>query len=530
MTKKRRKKKSHFGERLLIVLVTLMIFAILLLGGLGYAGYRVTQSDRTLPNMSIDGVGVGYMTADEVAAALQRGSWAGLDDSELTVSFPLGLSCTLSRLQAGACLTPDEAARRLLTIGHDGDWYSNLAMWLRAYLAPRTYPVTLPDPELNETYIRANIKSVTEQFHELTGDAEVHLDRQNARLTLVKGGGSVSLDEEAIYRRVCQALTEGEKALTWTEIAGAVMQPDFNKIYNDVSVEPQDAHFDEQWNIVPEIVGCRFDTDTAVRLWREAAPAETIEIPLEIFEPATLAEDLEGLLYRDRLCFMTTSYWDSDSDRIGNIHLAADRLQGITLLPGEIFSYNDAVGERTEEKGYRWAGAYADGEVTIEIGGGICQVSSTLYCAAMYAQMTTVMRQNHWFPVSYLSMGYDATVSWQSPDYRFKNTREYPVKIVTSYDDHSVTIEFWGTNTDGSHVSPWTTTNEVYDEKWGCLIGYSVTVIRNILDANDNLITQIQEPTGIYHLHDNEIDWPAAKLAEDAAASNSGTGAVFVPG
>ena len=115
-------------------------------------------------------------------------------------------------------------------------------------------------------------------------------------------------------------------------------------------------------------------------------------------------------------------------------------------------------------------------------------------------------------------MGYDATVSWGGPDYRFKNTRDYPVKLNVYYDDHSVTIEFWGTNVDGSHVSPWTTSTEVYDEQWGCLIGYSVTVIRNILDADDNLITQIQEPTGIYHLHDHEIDWPEEKLRQDAAA------------
>ena len=322
---------------------------------------------------------------------------------------------------------------------------------------------------------------------------------------------------DAILSAVREALLSGETQLIWTEIAGDVRMPDFEQVYRDVNVPSQDAHFDEAWNVVPEVVGCSFEVSEAERLWREARPGTRIEIPLELFEPEVKAADLEGLLYRDRLCFMTTNYWDSDADRIGNIHLAADSLNGIVILPGEVFSYNDAVGERTEERGYRWAGAYADGEVTTEIGGGICQVSSTLYCAAMYAQMTTTMRQNHWFPVSYLSMGYDATVSWGGPDYRFKNTRDYPVKLNVYYDDHSVTIEFWGTNVDGSHVSPWTTSNEVYDEQWGCLIGYSVTVIRNILDADDNLITQIQEPTGIYHLHDHEIDWPEEKLRQDAA-------------
>ena len=529
MTQRRKKQTSHFGQRLLLVLITLMIVAAAVLGAVGYAGYRITQSEKTMPNLALDGIPVGNLTVEEVAETLENNHWSGLNDTTLTVQFPLGLSCALSRRDANACMNASEAAEMLMKIGHDADWFQNLGTFLKVYLRNGLTPVILPEPELNEIYIRANIQSVVDRFKELTSDPDVHLDRQNACLSLIKGGGTVSLDGDAIYRAVCRALTDGTDSFRWTEFSGSVMQPDFSRIYNDVAVETKDAYFDEQWNIIPEVVGCRFDTDAAVKLWREAAPGTRIEIPLELFEPSTRASDLEGILYRDRLCFMTTYYGGSEADRIGNIHLAADRLNGITLLPGDVFSYNDAVGERTEEKGYRWAGAYTNEGVTREIGGGVCQVSSTLYCAAMYAQMKTVMRQNHWFAVSYLSMGYDATVSWQMPDYRFKNTRDYPVKIVAFYDDYSITIEFWGTNTDGTHVQPWTSTSEVYDETWGCLTGYSVTVTRNILDANDNIIQQIQEPTGIYHLHDEDIDWPAAKLAQDAAGSTGG-GAVFVPG
>ena len=115
-------------------------------------------------------------------------------------------------------------------------------------------------------------------------------------------------------------------------------------------------------------------------------------------------------------------------------------------------------------------------------------------------------------------MGYDATVSWKQPDYRFRNDREYPVKIVCYYDDVSVTVEFWGTNTDGSHVSPYTETTEVFDEEYpNVLVGYSVTVVRRILDAEDHVINRIQEPTGLYHLHDQDIDWPEEKRLRDAS-------------
>lgn len=518
MSYHKRKRTSRFGQRLLLVLITVAILVLLALAGCAYWGYRITSSDTSLPNMYLDGIPVGGLTRAELADRLTQQQWPGLKNSSLAVSFPLNLSCTLDRAQSGAVRSAAETADAICRFGHEGDWFENLGTYLHVWLKPGAYDITLPDPVLNETYLLANIRSVTDRFSELTADADTRLDRENASLSLVKGGGSIFLDDMAIHDEVSRALLEGEQQLSWTEISGSVHMPDFQKIYNDVNVETRDAYFDESWNVVPEVVGCSFDIAAAEKLWREARPGTRIEVPLELYEPEVRAAELEGLLYRDRLCFMTTNYWDSDADRIGNIHLAADSLNGRVILPGQVFSYNDAVGERTEERGYRWAGAYADGEVTIEIGGGICQVSSTLYCAAMYAQMTTTMRQNHWFPVSYLSMGYDATVSWGGPDYRFKNTRDYPVKLNVYYDDHSVTIEFWGTNVDGSHVSPWTTSNEVYDEEYGCLIGYSVTVIRNILDANDQLITQIQEPTGIYHLHDHEIDWPPAALAARAAA------------
>ena len=115
-------------------------------------------------------------------------------------------------------------------------------------------------------------------------------------------------------------------------------------------------------------------------------------------------------------------------------------------------------------------------------------------------------------------MGYDATVSWTWPDYRFRNDRAFPVKILTYVDDNSVTIEFWGTDVDGSHVSPYSRTVELYDEEYpNVLIGYRVTTYRNILDANGNIINTIEEPAGEYHLHDEEIDWPVEKLMRDAA-------------
>ena len=187
-----------------------------------------------------------------------------------------------------------------------------------------------------------------------------------------------------------------------------------------------------------------------------------------VIDPEISGEELRSRLYRDRLGSQTTLYTYSSDNRISNIKLAASKFDGMILLPGETFSFNEVVGKRTREAGFLEAGAYSDGEVVQEIGGGICQVSSTLYCAAMYAQMKTVYRESHYFRVDYLPIGYDATVSWSKPDYKFRNDREYPVRLHAWCDEYgkSLTVEIWGTDVDGSYVELSCWQEPVYDEEF----------------------------------------------------------------
>ena len=516
-TNLKKKPRSRFGQRLLIGLCTAAVLALAIVGSMAYGGYKVTYSRVNLPNLVIEGIPVGGLTEEETVRLLRENGWDRRNAVPLTVSLPLSGSMMLDRLQAGANRTAEEAARKIFTLGHGVNWFDNFMQYLRARFSYSLDVQLEPEP-LNENYIRANIHAVAEQFLRKTADGDLHTDLEAERLTMVKGGSVLYLDEEKLYRAVAAALSAGDETLEWTEISGDLQQPDFEQIYEELAVEPKDAEFDERFAVIPEVVGCRFDVKKAERIWQETLPGTELSIPLEVTRPEVSAADLEALLYRDRLCFMTTYYGGSTENRINNIHLAADKLDGITLCPGDVFSYNETIGQRTPDAGFLMAGAYADGEVTEEIGGGICQVSSTLYCAAMYAQMTTVSRTSHYFQVSYLGMGYDATVSWRQPDYRFRNDRDYPVKLVCTYDDNSITIEFWGTDTDGTHVSPYSETVEVFDEEYpDVLVGYSVTVIRRILDANDQVINRISEPTGLYHLHDQDIAWPEEKLLKDAS-------------
>ncbi len=134
----------------------------------------------------------------------------------------------------------------------------------------------------------------------------------------------------------------------------------------------------------------------------------------------------------------------NQSVRNKNVSLAADAINGRIVMPGEEFSYNETVGKRTREKGYGEAGAYLNGEVVQEIGGGVCQVSTTTYNAVFRAGLRSTERTSHTFAPSYVTPGLDATVSWGGPDYKFVNDSPYPIGIRAHYENRKVKVSIYG--------------------------------------------------------------------------------------
>lgn len=139
-----------------------------------------------------------------------------------------------------------------------------------------------------------------------------------------------------------------------------------------------------------------------------------------------------------------TTKTTSNSKRNTNVKLSAEAINGTILQPGQEFSFNDTVGQRTEAKGYKGAAAYNNGEVVEEIGGGVCQTSSTLYNAVVKAGLKTTKRQSHTYEPSYVTPGTDATVSWNGPDYKFVNNSSAAIGIRARYSDQTVTVSIYG--------------------------------------------------------------------------------------
>ena len=227
-------------------------------------------------------------------------------------------------------------------------------------------------------------------------------------------------------------------------------------IYNEIYVEPADAYLDtseEVPKVVPHVVGVKFDLEKAER---DVSTAEettgSITIPLIITEPEITTEKFEALLFRDVLSEAKTTLNAKNLERTGNVRLSANSINGVILNPGDIFSYNETVGQRTYERGYRDASVYTSDGIEDQLGGGICQTSSTLYMNVIRAGLEIVERQNHAYTVIYAPLGEDATVYWGSIDFKFSNNQQFPVKIEAYQEKDYVVVRFLGTKHDNNTV------------------------------------------------------------------------------
>ena len=250
----------------------------------------------------------------------------------------------------------------------------------------------------------------------------------------------------------------------------------------DSKTDPSQIDFHgEPFIVTQSSVGRTFDVAEAEKAWAAASYGDTVTIPMTVTKPEHTTEEINDMLFRDALSKnwtlvrlwnrdycneVRTSLSGSSADRISNVKKACERLDGLVLIPGQTLSFNDTLGERTEANGWKPATAYANGEVRQEYGGGICQVSSTLYNAVLYANLEIVERACHQFQVGYLPWGMDATVSWGWPDFKFRNDAEYPVKIHAWVDDETneCCIQILGTDVKHQYVLMQFNNWEVFDE------------------------------------------------------------------
>jgi vancomycin resistance protein YoaR len=218
-----------------------------------------------------------------------------------------------------------------------------------------------------------------------------------------------------------------------------------NEIEQGLNTSPSNANIsviNGVINITPEVNGTKLEKDKLRKVVLDQINGDIskeyvkIEAPVEVTKPEITSEKLSSI--NGRISSFSTSFAGSAANRIINIELAAKAINGTLLLPGESFSFNDTVGERTKERGYKEAGVIIGDKLESGLGGGICQVSSTLYAALLHTDIKAFGRVNHTLPLAYISKGLDATVDWGNIDFKFKNNLEVPIYLEGYIKDKNV--------------------------------------------------------------------------------------------
>ena len=191
--------------------------------------------------------------------------------------------------------------------------------------------------------------------------------------------------------------------------------------------------------------GARIDPDALYSQLTETLDSGVTQKELRVVPEKILAEVTKTELMNNfGLISAYTTQTTNNKNRNTNIELSARAINGKTVLPGEIFSFNGATGERTAAAGYREAPAISGGQSKDEVGGGVCQTSSTLFNAVVRADLEIIERNPHAWPSSYIEKGFDATVNWPGLDFKFRNNTDQPVFIVAGFKNRQVTVNIYG--------------------------------------------------------------------------------------
>ena len=481
--------KKKLPASKITAIVVMSLAAVLVLAML-VGAMTVNDKHVILPNVTLDGVELSGLTQEQAEEAIRAAGFENGEATVLTVTLPGSVQANITAADTGFHSTAAEAAEAAYAYGHDGTMLTNFFTWLYACIAPKDIADDLVG-ERDDASIRAKAEAAATESNRLAEAGGFEIDEEASELLIIKGAANAIVDTESVYDFILENLKKNVREAAYALPENEDLSIDMQALHDSVCGEPINARSDTETKQIAEAKpGVEFDVAEAQRLWDAAENGETVHIPVTL-TPAAFTADKVTELYADLLAKKSTSLGGSSANRVNNITLAAQKIDGVILEPGQSFSYNGTVGQRTAANGFREAGAYANGQVVQELGGGICQVSSTLYYCTLLSNLQITSRTNHYFSVGYIEPGLDATVSWGSPDFVFVNNRTFPIKIHAYVSGGMVTVEIYGTNVDGSYV-----------KMESAVSGLNVTTYRCVYAADGTLISREREAASTYHSHD----------------------------
>ena len=464
-----KKNNSHS----LTIIITLIISIILLLLLTFFTFSMINLKNTTIAK----GISIKNIDVSDLSPKDARQKVANYINSSIPEEIQLkhnDFETSLSALQLSIYFNLDKAIDNAYNIGKSGNIFERNLTILKTYFSKTNIDI---DFTIDEKQLKHDLEDISTKLPDKMIESSCYIDGNNLIITKGKSGKVVNVDKSANYiEQQIKNLNVLNNPLELITTDASPDQIDLDAIYNEIHKEPVNAYFTQNPYVVhPSENGMDFkiSLDEAKNLLQE--DKDEYIIPLKILYPSVTTNMIGTEAFPDLLSEFSTKYSASNKNRTTNLILASNKINGTVLMPGETFSYNKVVGERTIQAGYKEAPIYVSGRVENGIGGGICQITTTLYNAVVYANLDIVERSNHQFVPSYAGPSRDATVVYGAIDFKFKNNKDYPIKITCSVSKGIANFKIWGLKSDNDYDvqitsrTTGTTATAIYSEAYKIL-------------------------------------------------------------
>lgn len=434
---------SIFGMLTGILIIIILLILIV------FTGYNMFNQN-IVSGVSIKGVDVSNMSKSDAKYKLDN-YLSEVLPQEIKVKHG-DFEATLSTSQIAVEFDTKSATNQAFSIGRQGNIFENDFYVLSSMFGKTDINLNL---KLDTDQLSKNLDEMSAQLPDKVTDSSYYIDENNLIVTPGKTGNVV--DVETSIQNIKDAILSLSDLDQPIELAVKTQEPekiDIEKVHTEIYKEPKDAYYTQDpFTVYPSENGLDFKVsiEEANNILGDQT-ADEYTIPLKVLYPNVTTNMIGSEAFPDLLSNFSTKYSVRATARTTNLKLAASKINGTVLMPGETFSYNKVVGARTIAAGYKEAPIYVSGEVVDGLGGGICQITSTLYNAVVYANLDIVERTNHQFVPSYVTASRDATVVYGSLDFKFKNNRNYPIKINCSVSGGIANFQIFGLKQDDDYT------------------------------------------------------------------------------
>ena len=430
--KERKSKKPFiFGGIAAVIVLIFTILVVITLPGDGIA-----------KGISVEGKSVSGMSTQMATEFIDKNFAKEMPQGEISVDFQgadfsIGFSDVIMGYDA------QKTAEICYNIGRSGNIIADT--FKRIGLLFKGEDIAI-EPTVNSDYIDGFVVDLCNTLQNPKVDDYCFVEED--KLKLVFGTDGQFIDEEKFKVELTNLLRQGKSSKITLEVVEATAKPfDVDEIYKNIAREPINTYYEEidgKKYVKYAQNGYDFNKKELEKaIGENRGVTDSFYFELEVIKPTQTELDETGL-FTETLAKYTSKITDNDSNRLNNVHLAANKINGVIINPGDVFKYLSYVEPITVEGGYKTANVYANGKIEKDIGGGVCQVSSCLYSAVLNADLEVVKRYAHSLTVGYVPLGQDATVSSGEGDFRFKNNTNEPIKIIAKSDNAGVYITILG--------------------------------------------------------------------------------------